>query len=93
MNTWKHDNKAFWTETNKEFIERCIVRLDEWLDSLDALDEVKCWYYHEFDGAILVNYRVIRNHCHKCPQKYECYKQNFLPTMQPAETPESLIEE
>lgn len=86
-------NDNFLKELNQDFIERCIVRLDEWLDSLDSLDEVKCWYYHEFDVRALVNYRVVRGHCVKCTHKYECYKQNFLPTMQPAETPESLIEE
>lgn len=89
----KHETKDYLLESNQEFIKRCVVRLEEWLDSLDALDEVKCWYYHEFGLKALVNYRVVRGHCSKCTHKYECYIENFLPTMQPVETPESLAEE
>ena len=81
------------TQDTLDFIGRCIVRLEEWLASLDSLEEVKCWYYHEFGIRAYVNYRVVRSHCSKCTRKYECYKQNFLPTMQPAETPDSLVEE
>jgi hypothetical protein len=69
-----------------EFVKRCIARLDDWLGTVDPIDEVKCYYFHEFKREI--TYRKVSSNCTRCTEKFECYKQNFLPTMQPVEIPE-----